>query len=492
VLFSMLAALEAAWSYRVVRRRARAGRMDGLRLFRLFELLCVFLLFKVYGYVRDGDLLAEAGQMAAVNVCIWVDPETTFGFLLAYAGWFVTSMTLWDFDRLAGAPERDYGHQDGSLARAFLFPLERMLALDDLPEGSPLRRIADRFFWGGVAILVVAGLARLGLAGLLGANYPALPEIVLPVLLYFVLGLLLLGQARLAALRQEWRELGARVGGDVGGRWTRGSLVFFALAVLIALVLPTAYTVGLLETVGIVVGFLFAVVWYAFSLLLWPLAWLMAQLFQRGEAPAAPERPEMPEQVAQGPGWIGVLSSVVFWGLLLAIAVYVIRSYLRDHPALADGISASGPARAVRRLWRTLWRWLRGRLRGLRIALPRFGRVRPAEAVPATRLRPRIRLGRLAARERILYYYLSLLERAGREGLPRRPGQTPYEYEPGLVEQVPEAGPGVEALTDAFVETRYSKHAVAPEVAERARVHWQQVRAALRALRRGGKVDPAK
>jgi len=50
----------------------------------------------------------------------------------------------------------------------------------------------------------------------------------------------------------------------------------------------------------------------------------------------------------------------------------------------------------------------------------------------------------------------------------------------------------VEALTDAFVETRYSAHAVAPEVAERARVHWQQVRAALRALRRGGKVEPSK
>lgn len=491
VLFAVLAALEAAWSYRVVRRRARAGRMEGLRLFRLLELLCIFLLFKVYGYVRDGDLLAEAAQMAAVNVCIWIDPETTFGFLLTYAGWFVTGMTLWDFDRLAGAPERDYRHQDGALGRALLFPLERMLVLDDLPEGLPLQRIAGRFFWGAAAILAVAGLARLGLAGLMGTDYPAAPGIVLPVLSYFVLGLALLGQGRLAALRQEWRELGARVGGDVGGRWTQGSLVFFALAVLIALALPTAYTVGLLETAGIIVGFLFAVVWYAFAILVWPLAWLMSQVFQRGEAPPVPEQPELPQQVTQGPGWIGVLTSVAFWTLLLAIAIYVIRSYLRDHPGLADGISASGPVRAVRRFWRTLWRWLRVRLRGLRIALPRLGRARPAGTAPATGLRARIRLGRLAARERVLYYYLSLVERAGREGFPRRPAQTPYEYQPGLVEHLPEAGPGVEALTDAFVETRYSTHAVAPEVVERARMHWQQVRAALRALRRGQKGEPS-
>ena len=94
------------------------------------------------------------------------------------------------------------------------------------------------------------------------------------------------------------------------------------------------------------------------------------------------------------------------------------------------------------------------------------------------------RLGALSPRERILYYYLSTLQRASRLSLSRRRAQTPNEYDATLGPHIDQAQQEMTQLTQAFVEAQYSRHAFDREQDKQIRARWQRVKAALRSLRR--------
>ena len=85
-----------------------------------------------------------------------------------------------------------------------------------------------------------------------------------------------------------------------------------------------------------------------------------------------------------------------------------------------------------------------------------------------------------------MFYYLSLLRRAGQQGFGRRPQQSPRDYEPVLEENLPSAAPELQALTAAFEETRYSAHPVSAATAQETRAIWLRVRAVLNGKRKNG------
>ena len=89
----------------------------------------------------------------------------------------------------------------------------------------------------------------------------------------------------------------------------------------------------------------------------------------------------------------------------------------------------------------------------------------------------------LEPRELVRYFYVSTARRAAQAGQPRRPAQTPYEYEASLGEQFPDLEPDLAGLTDAFVEARYSRALVKPEDVNRVKPLWQRIKAALRRRR---------
>jgi hypothetical protein len=96
-----------------------------------------------------------------------------------------------------------------------------------------------------------------------------------------------------------------------------------------------------------------------------------------------------------------------------------------------------------------------------------------------------MRVGALGPRQQILYYYLSVVRRAGRQGVPRRASQTPREFAATLAPRLAEAKGDMETLTDAFVQARYSPRDVPPADVGHIRASWQRVRAALRGMKRG-------
>jgi hypothetical protein len=178
--------------------------------------------------------------------------------------------------------------------------------------------------------------------------------------------------------------------------------------------------------------------------------------------------------------------SLVFWLLFLGVFALSFVFLLRQRPEVD---------RLLRRL--LPWSWLTERWRALTGAGRRLGQE-AARLVQAglLRLRSQVRapappwrylnLRRLSPRDRVRFYYQALLRRGREHGLPRRPAETPLEYERHLIQALPEAETAVSDLTDDFVEAQYSGHAITPPMAESARRRWEAVRRRLRAQPKPG------
>lgn len=468
ILACVLAALEANYSYRLI--RARSLRGGDLLRFRLIEIAVFFLLVKIGSYLGDSwvDVMAEVRSWPSYLYRLF-DLETMVAFFLAMLSWHVSTQTTRDFERLNEPP---------AFQRYYV---------------SPMDSLTGRYFWGGVVLMITAGLTRIGIAQLLDLRRPFVPGLVLNVLVYFLLGLVMLGQVRFATLRNRWEAGAIKIAEELPRRWVRYSLALIALAASLAFLLPTGYTLGLLEALGWTLSLILGIVSFVAVLLFWlvllPFAWLLSLLGV--ESPPAgplqaPVRPPLPEAGVQGaPGWFQVLRSLVFWVIAVGMIFYVVRSYLRDHPELLEGLASLGLIRALGRTWAALRRWLAGWGSILQERLPTGWSLHLRRARGSSR--PTFgffRLGALSPRAQVLYYYRSVLQRAARQGFPRRPAQTPAEYEVTLAPNLPAAREDMRLLTQAFVEAHYSQHSVEPADARRVRLSWQQVKQALRALKR--------
>jgi hypothetical protein len=469
VVGSVLAALEAGYSYRLTRSEKFRGR--SLLRFRVIELALFFILLKITGLIGKGwaDALVEI-RMWPHNPATIVDSETLLTFLFAAGSWWASIRTARDLERISEPPE---------VSRYYTPPRESL---------------ANRFFIGGVAILALSGLSRIGIAYLWNLERPPVPGLVLNVLIYFLLGLVMLGQVQLATLHKQWQARSAKIDSGLDSRWLRYGLVFIGLAALVAFLLPTGYTMGLLGAVGNVLDLVVGVLWFVVkalifivALLLWLLLYLLSLL--TGRTP--PTRPSLspPEQVTTAPSgtplsWFEVLRSLVFWAVALGMITYVVRTYLRDHPEILQSLARFSPLRALFHFLAALWRGLSELVETVGERIPRRLPSRLARGGFAESTFRFFRLGGLAFRERILYYYLSILKRAGQQGYPRYHAQTPREYDAALEPHLPQAQEEMALLTEAFLEARYSQHPIDHEYARRVQDDWERVKAALRALKR--------
>jgi hypothetical protein len=474
VIGSVLTALEANYSYRLIRARRLRGA-DVLR-FRGVELAMLFILLKIGSYVGN------SWSRVLADIQTWLrQPQSLFAFEnflafgLVFLSWRVSTQTIKDLERLNEPPEQN---------RRYVPPLETL---------------TERFFWGGMALLIVAGITRIGIAALLNLSHPPVPGIVLNVLIYFLLGLVMLGHIHFTRLYRQWQTAGIQVAEGLAGRWIRYSLAFIGLATLAAFLLPTGYTVSLLDTASIilstliyVVALLFQIIMLAITLLLTPLMMLFGnKTISLPPLDVPSYAPLQESNSAAALGWFEILKSLLSWIVMLGMVSYVVRSYLHDHPELPEAVTTLKAFRALRNFLLALWRRLVGLAEAVNERIPRglplpLRRMRSKSAEAGFRF---FRLGALSPRERVLYYYLSILRRAGRQGFPRYRSQTPHEYDAALEPHLPEAQQEMTLLTQAFVEARYSQHAVNRQQEKRVRADWQQVKAALRALQQTSNAD---
>jgi len=451
VVISALAALEAQVSYRLIRERL--PRSYPTLRYRLMELVGLFLVLQLAEGLNEGS----ANPLAGIPD---FSPPALVAYGVVVACWLGGTLTARDLEALGETPERSVTYV------------------------PPEERLASRFLFGAVILLIFAGMTHLGLRSLFQLSRPPVGGVILNVLVYFLLGFLMLGQIRYSTLRAHWEQVGARVQPALGSRWLRYSLLFLVSVLLLVALLPTTYTIGLLETLALVLNAIIwtiGAIWFLISL---PFLWLIAHLFGGGRTGDNPPPPrELPEFMRRpqdgGFSWPGFLNSLIFWAIVAAILVYVLRAYLRTRPDLLAPLARLRLLEVLRAWWRSLWARITGAASSasrrlaerFRAAGRTLGGVARGERIDPSRLDPR---------GRVRYYYLRMLEVAEGAGHPRRRSQTPYDFERTLGPEVPEAEPALDDLTSEFVRARYSRQPLSEEEAERARADVERIREELR------------
>ena len=344
-----------------------------------------------------------------------------------------------------------------------------------------VEQYASQWLIGGMFLAACAAATRLSIDRRLAINILALDiprPIIVASVLYFLLGLALTSQARLALLRAEWLREGVELPPRLPSRWNRNSLLLILAMGLIAALLPLGSTwrigavintlLAVIVQIGLFVAFLVAAIFA-----------LIMRLF--GQPAPMPEMPqEIPPVVAQQeqqaalatlPRWLGGAT----WWLVVALAL-LLASYLllRD-----TGLRVTRGR--LRLAWERLWAALRGwgrQARALARTLPRSlpGRRAPARvqtAIPPWRF---VRVAGLSPREQVRYFYLSALHHAADSGLRRAPTQTPQEFMAELQRAWPEGEDDVQALTTAFETARYDASPIEPDRAGVVKSIWQRVK----------------
>lgn len=377
------------------------------------------------------------------------------------------------------------------------------------------RSLMWSFVGGGFSVLIFAGLALVTPEELGDPGRAEVPGVVPPVLLYYVLGLVLASQTSLDRLRAEWLRVGAEVQSGLARRWLSYGVTLMVAALVIALLLPTTFIdpqggVAAGGVLGLITAPLRLVLGAVFGALGWILAHVAAILFApiagllpRGSSGLEQHVPPPPARPSESPAPVfptaatQLAFAVLFYVIPAALAAYAIWNTWRKRRALWKGL---------REFWRDVIAMIWGAILDVAATLwrllgavsPRFLDAAPAQIRARWRQRRRtagagarpgwLRLRGLSARDLIQYFYVSLVQRAAGVGWARAPAQTAYEYSSDLASKLPERAAELRALTDAFVDAKYSRRRIDDEDARRARRPWERLRGELQVRRRANRL----
>lgn len=367
-------------------------------------------------------------------------------------------------------------------------------------HSEPLRKLGQFYLWGGVVLVILAALSSIGtsqflnmaaLGQLIGFQRPSIHLALANVLLYFVLGLLLLGEAHYVRQRTIWKLDRLPVPGEVASRWVGAVVGLVILAGIIALILPTSYAMTLGQMLECVVGAALEAFAYIVGGIFY-LFYLLSRLFPGGKGggeqhPAPAAVPHLPHAAAAPPPGaspLDTIRSLIFWLVALGIVIYCLSVLWRKRGNWMVNLPLAGILRGPIRFLSWLIQLIghAGREVGRAVVsvVPNLFHRVETTAPRAFRF---VSLSKLGPRELIEYFYLSVCERAGQLGHPRPPGVTPTEYQAMLRSALPLVDPEIEALTAAFIEARYGPHAATPSRAQAIREYWKILKVKLRRVR---------
>lgn len=427
---------------------------------RLVEIGLLFLLIKLLNMLnRTIPEVIASMRGWTQNPWSFFDGQTLLAFGIGMVAWIGAGLTARDLDALAD-PTMYIG------------------------ETGPRKRLASRYFVGGAVLLIFAALSRVNLMSVLEMENPRLTRPIISALIYFLLGLVMLSQIQFARLTGLWRRENVTIAEHLNATWVRYSLLALALAAVIAFVLPTGYTIGLLDLVAMLFFLLSYLATFLYLMILWPIGLLFSLLMGKPmqmEAPSMqrpPMMPQAPPPTENGSPLWAYLRSIAFWVVLIATAIYLVRSYLRDRPELMETLRGFAPLRWITQIWQAVRQWMRKASHRIQERVPALlQRLRGAATGEHEDHR---RAGGPGLREQIFYQYLSTLDRAKEQGFPRRDVETPYEYRRTLEPHLPEGQEAMGSLTEAFVEARYTDHEITPEMLAQQQTNAETLRRALR------------
>jgi len=478
---------EAIQSERVL-KHSDPGRYNRAR-FRFTEWVLIMLFLKLASYTESG--MAQL----LVDVPRWFRNLATFfdgGFLLASALllflWQLSIFIAQDLYILEVHPSEV--RPPSTSSQFYLWITRPRSAVN---RGASLQRIMTSFFLGGLILVICTGFARYDIPYLFPDRPPPVSGLVLNAMIYFLLGLVLISQAYYSVLQARWQLEEVEIAPHIGSRWAVLTAAFLVVVITIALLLPTGYSVGLPQAIALAVNVVLTALIYVVVLVLSVLVFLINLIASLilGRPKPIMQPPDIgplgrppAERASRGPGlpiW-GMIRDLLLWALMLGIVAYSFYNFLGDRRHMLRGLFTGGPLAWLRRLLARLFRFTRQAARRARQGVR--GQIKHLLGEEGRRPPWRyISLSSLDPRQLIMYFYLSVVRRAGDRDIVRRPWQTPYEYGARLRAELPERESDVSDLTEAFVLARYSPQPVTEAQASLIKRSWRRVRNALRRWR---------
>ncbi len=460
--------------------RKRVADLDDKEkiLFRIAEGVALAVLVKVTQYLVHGP------AQLIEDIPLWQSKFLESFFTREYVFVLVVLLLTW-WASAAHAAEIEE-----------LFEREEEADWDDLGKvQNALRdirnRISARAFMIGAMLVGLAVISRLESSltflepGNPGTRGNFLP--VVNVMGYFALALALLTQTQFVLLRSRWIHQRLTVSPNLARNWMKYGLVFFVILSVAVTFLPTDYSMGLFDTLRAAFGYLTQAVTFLLVILMIPFALCLRLLPSGGESsvntPGGAIGTFPAATPGQAPAWWEFIKSLAFWILFIGIIFFALRYYLMQNTALWKAIQNFPLTRWVSTAWERLRSWIKGANKQVS-ALVSSGikRLRAQRVLlPANPLRKITNLSRMSAREKIIYYYMNLVQLGGTRGLERRTSQTPYKYQQQLIQAVPELEEDLSGLTETFLDARYSQHPVEELTAQQASSLWERIKAVLRA-----------
>lgn len=481
---AFLAALAAVYSRQWLSMPSqRATRKTA---YKLAELLLLIVALRVATWAVTGD------WPTAASLREWLlDPFSFFdGFyltaiLLTALAWQRAGIVAELFYQLALTPGELRWVEEQRVAswwRGSRSEDRAQLSRQEMVDGY-----ISQWLIGGIFLIFCAGATRVSIdqrAGLHLLDTGVPDQVIVAAIMYFLTGLVLISQARLAQMRALWYFDGVEAPPGLPGRWNRLSLLIIVGIGLAASLLPLGSTWQLGTIVNVIVSVVVQIAIGIVSLLI-ALFSLVLMLFGQPpeELPQLPATfqpatpPPAPIPPIDLPPWLG---GAGIWLAVIVMLVLAVRFFIGP-----EGLAiTAGRLRALaRRLAALLGRWwagARAAAASLSVIMPRR-RAAEVSQDGKRRLPWRfVRLNALSPRDRVRYFYLSTVRRAAEQGTVRQASQTPVEFLRDLESTWPEAEGDATALTEAFLAARYDRVEISPDDAQKTRTVWERVKRALK------------
>jgi hypothetical protein len=348
--------------------------------------------------------------------------------------------------------------------------------------------MSERVFAVGLLLVVLAFIARLEITQIFG-EIPTTRAPVYNVVAYYALALVLVSQVQLSALRGHWLWTKAPMRANLAGTWLKYSLIFFAVVAILTVFLPTQYSMGFLATLESLLNLLWQAFMFLAFLVLMPIIGLinfLMSLFKSEGSESEPFNMEPPSGFTADPAspaaWWELVKAILFWTLVIGITGYFVVYYIRQNKTLWTWLRSISLLNWLGLRLRAFWHWMRRVNHRISMAVA-AGRQRlfpPVSAPSRGRTGRPFNNQRASARQKIIFFYLRMLERGKEEGLERKPSITPSQYRALLGKALPEVEDEVDGMTASFIEARYTSHEINEEWAGQVQRLWKRFLQALR------------
>jgi hypothetical protein len=484
VYFVFLITLEVMFSYRYLKNERLTYPDAEWFIYRLTEWVFILIMARavLYARVGFGQFWTDISSGRESFLLNFFSDEYLVTIFIIFVFWLLSNIFADELSGLEGDEKLLKMERDSGISTERKIIRQRMVNL---------------IFIIGSILVILTSLLRKDIQTRLGFSTGGSIGIY-NVLAYFLLGLVLLSLTQFSILRARWGLDKIPVNRNLVTRW--GTFTFFFLFGLVVLsaMLPTGYSLNLLTVLGQLVSFLGILFSIIVAILSLPLLFIAILLSWLSGGNVDTEARQQVQQFAFEPSptmsqvpWIEFVKSLLFWLVFLGVIGFSVYYYLQVNKTQLAWLRKYS---FIQQLL-SFWNWMLTQVRGINqvvVSAIESGlkRIRAGEKIvpefrPFSIIHPR----NLTPRQRVMLFYMMMLKRGAKSGIPRADDETPYEYAYTLSSSIDDLeldeqpGVDIETVTDKFVEARYSMHHIDAEKVSVVQLAWDRVRRVLRQIR---------